>query len=429
MKSLLFIGHSYHSLTQSSRFFKDVLKRSYTLEDLTIDPDNKASDAASQLANIDYKDYAGIILWQIDYLASFFLDRGIPVIVCPMYDSSSTLKSNHWLAIKKALVICFSLELQYILAKAGVDALFIRYFPSPTRNTNLITARSGQHHSKPLKVFFWERLPESDINLRRVIKLLSGLNVSSLHVHQAPDPGRMPSEIPSSNSTAIKITTSTWFKEKQDYLDLLSQSDIYIAPRYAEGIGLSFLEAMAHGCCIIAHDMPTHNEYINNWINGILVDYTDPSMVIAASNEAIREVGRVALKHADLHAENWNDFYQPLMLDMIEEYLNGFNPVSSIHFDDPAAALLELQALCAAHTDWSTYYQHINALCHNQETSCSLNEEIMPIVNRLASYGRFEDALQIINAVIAQDQATNNIYLLIKNQLIDRMRLKDGHHS
>jgi hypothetical protein len=426
MRTLLFIGHSHHSLTQSSGFFKEALKASYQLSELSISPSDNIEVNLTKLTSLDFGDYAGVVLWQIDYLASFFLARGIPVIVCPMYDSSSSLEPNHWRAMEQSLIICFSLELQFLLAKAGVDSLYIKYFPGLAANHDSLLAASESADRSPLHVFFWERLPDSDINTDRILGLLSGINVGHLHIHQAADPGRTPNKIDHEFNNFM-ISTSTWFNDKSEYLQMLDSTDIFIAPRYAEGIGMSFLEAMAHGCCVIAHDMPTHNEYITNWKDGILVDYKDPSMEIHASSEEIRGMARHALQNAEIHAKNWNNFYCPLMLESVAKYLDNFRKEPSIDLVSNSAMLLELKALCAAHSDWDSYYEHINIICG----ACGAvsvpdqsNGSFMPIVNRLVSYGRLSEAIDILDSAIERDRESGKIYSLVKNQLIERIRLK-----
>jgi glycosyltransferase involved in cell wall biosynthesis len=55
----------------------------------------------------------------------------------------------------------------------------------------------------------------------------------------------------------------------------LKKSNIYLAPRKIEGIGLSFLEAMAIGMVVVAYDNGTMNEYIKHDYNGYLFDSKD----------------------------------------------------------------------------------------------------------------------------------------------------------
>jgi hypothetical protein len=76
---------------------------------------------------------------------------------------------------------------------------------------------------------------------------------------------------------------------------------------------MSFLEAMNHGCCVVAPNSPTHNEYITHMLNGILVDdkygYTGPKLdrkilkdlgtCAQASLKLWHEVSNRSLKHLD----------------------------------------------------------------------------------------------------------------------------------
>ena len=67
-------------------------------------------------------------------------------------------------------------------------------------------------------------------------------------------------------------------------IDML-KSTIYIASRPYEGIGMSFLEAMADGRCVVAHDNTTHNEYIEHGKNGFLFDMEEDIIITATSRK------------------------------------------------------------------------------------------------------------------------------------------------
>ena len=60
------------------------------------------------------------------------------------------------------------------------------------------------------------------------------------------------------------------WKNRQNYLRELEKFHVYFAPRKYEGIGMTFLEAMAMGMCVVAENAPTANEYILSGKNGIL---------------------------------------------------------------------------------------------------------------------------------------------------------------
>jgi glycosyltransferase involved in cell wall biosynthesis len=69
---------------------------------------------------------------------------------------------------------------------------------------------------------------------------------------------------------AVELTTSSWFSSQSEYQQLLGAFEFYLAPRLAEGIGFSFLEAMARNRIVIAHNSSTMNEYIRHGKTGFL---------------------------------------------------------------------------------------------------------------------------------------------------------------
>ncbi len=85
---------------------------------------------------------------------------------------------------------------------------------------------------------------------------------------------------PMSTATCLPLSTrpsvrarsifpvSSWFRDAGEYLDMLAAANVFFAPRRAEGIGMSFLEAMAMGLCVVAPRGPTMSEYIENGRNG-----------------------------------------------------------------------------------------------------------------------------------------------------------------
>jgi hypothetical protein len=435
MKTLAFIGHSHHAVTKSSHFFKRHIAEIYNVVDFSIDPSDSWEDNAKKFSEIMAGNYDGIVLWQIDYLGSYFLRRGVPVIICPMYDSSSILESSHWKALRGSLIISFSLELQWIIAKAGVESLYIKYFPYIEELKQDLTASPAplshihshtRANGEPLKAFFWERLPDSSISSQNVITLLGKLDIGSLHIHQAPDPGQNASRI-HQGSSLFPITTSSWFDSSKDYHDKLRSADIFIAPRFAEGIGMSFLEAMGHGCCVIANDMATHNEYIENWKTGILVDFGSEMTPLTADSSALRIIGNQAKRNAWLLRDNWESFYLPLMLRSIDRYLDGFadNGIKTIlGAGAPQERDHELRNLFAAHNDWDKYYTWLDLISHvsDESTKAEYSHLISSTLIDLEQRGDYHSALSILDSAI-QEHHSSSIYSLFKNQLLERMKL------
>jgi glycosyltransferase involved in cell wall biosynthesis len=90
-------------------------------------------------------------------------------------------------------------------------------------------------------------------------------------LHWCPDPTpRAPSAMVTCPIRTRQLVRTSWFSSKSEYLEVLRQHNLFFAPRYFEGVGMAFLEAMSLGLCVVAPDTPTHNEYITNGINGIL---------------------------------------------------------------------------------------------------------------------------------------------------------------
>ena len=96
---------------------------------------------------------------------------------------------------------------------------------------------------------------------------------------------------------------STWFADPSGYDALVERSNVYLAPRLSEGIGMGFLEAMANGMLVLAADAPTHDETISNWISGILFNPATPHHIDVAGSAA--RMGRMAWKTCELGHAKW----------------------------------------------------------------------------------------------------------------------------
>jgi glycosyltransferase involved in cell wall biosynthesis len=70
---------------------------------------------------------------------------------------------------------------------------------------------------------------------------------------------------------------------------MLAKANIFISPRKKEGIGMSFLEALAMGMCIIANNEATMNEYLKNGENGYLFNLNNGQKINLSHWEEVRE--------------------------------------------------------------------------------------------------------------------------------------------
>lgn len=277
MKTLLYIGLDFHRKTKSSEFILDLLGERYSV--LRCDVDPTGEDPYSLLKAMDGRSFDVVLCFQV-MPPRELLDRYITYshgVLVPMYDGCPKVaKTEKWYPYRDFQIICFCCVLAENLIKSGFSAKAIQYYPVPAVRPIWGNATS---------VFFWYRRKRININL--VDKICGRLGVDHIHLHNAPDPGQ-PRFDPPENS-AIRYTESVWFETRDELLRVIEESALYIAPRPLEGIGMSFLEAMAMGKCIIAPNSPTMNEYIIHGYNGLLYDMDDPQPLPSFEIRRIQE--------------------------------------------------------------------------------------------------------------------------------------------
>lgn len=275
MKRLLFVDHAFHKRTRSSDFFTQILSEEYEVEIYYLDPEEEPDDgvvAAARQADI-------VVCWQLDFLAPLFRSLGKPVIVIPMFDGSGGMPDLHWIFASGARFFNFSIALNERIRMLGAETMQLRYFPPPAPKKELPTFTS-------LNAFFWQRRPDHGID-HRLVDGMIGNDIDALHLHNVPD---VPVSVKPlvEREGAYRFTESSWFETKAAYEACLASANVFIAPRVAEGIGMALLEAMARGMVVLAHDAPTNNEYISNWVTGILFNKDSPSKAINLRSQAPR---------------------------------------------------------------------------------------------------------------------------------------------
>lgn len=267
MLRIAFIDHAYHKITKSADFFVDLLKARF---DVTHFYDGVQSH--DFVSDIVLAEFDIIVLWQTEYLAPFFLASGQRVVCVPMYDGVSQVPDYYWHHMRQARIISFCDAIHRRVNHLGLTSLPVKYMKDPAKYT------ATQDYASP-RVVFWQRMPEHGIDAKLVRKII-GKDVP-LHVHDAPDlvaPGKY---------DPPEATTISHFELRENMLSkAMNWGNVFICPRYAEGIGMAMLEALGRGMVVIAHDQPTQNEYIENGKTGFLVDFTK----ILAGNESAAPV-------------------------------------------------------------------------------------------------------------------------------------------
>ena len=265
MKKLLYIGHAYHNKTKSTKFLQDILATKYEVEKFDFDPYNDSFEIFEKLRG---KKFDVVVIFQImpsikELKKYLTFDK---INFFPMYDGAGDLDSELWREYAECNIINFSKTLHEECLKRGFASFYIQYFPKPLEINSLGDGK---------EVFFWQRI--NLINPDTIEKVVGIENINRLYLHNAPDPCQ--SSVEPSQALEGKTEITTWFDTKDDLLNQMQKAALYFAPRHLEGIGMSFLEAMAMGRCVIAPDNPTMNEYIVNGKTGYLYDLNNPQKI------------------------------------------------------------------------------------------------------------------------------------------------------
>ncbi|GAA4337695.1 hypothetical protein GCM10023165_15870 [Variovorax defluvii] len=273
MARIAYVDHSFHQTTRSTDFLPDLLTRHGHVVERFWD------EAWRGGAPIEFERVASheVVLMFQSYCpprGRYFRHLHPNVIYVPMLDQFGLWRGPHqnlsafWEPFQGSKVLNFSSAAHCMTGGFGIVSHVVRYYrpvsPAP------LPWREGLHG------FFWVRR-ELELPWRTIRRLIENTRFDSFHVHMATDPGTPEAEQPSSEEMArYNITLSTWFESKAELDACLDRANIYFAPRPEEGIGQSFLEAMARGQCVVAPDQGTMNEYIVAGDNGLLYDVHDP---------------------------------------------------------------------------------------------------------------------------------------------------------
>jgi glycosyltransferase involved in cell wall biosynthesis len=255
-----FIAHSYHRKTQSHRFIVDLLSSQFKI-DLFYD-ESWSNTAPQWVRDFNEDAYDIIIIHQMHQAFTHLTGNHPNVVFIPMYDAMLLGPDFYWQpAFNQAKILCFSWELRKeVMAHNSNTALF-QYFPDPSRYATV-----ADHQG--LRGFFWYRV--KDIDLPLIANMCQNHQFDRFLIHNAPDPGNKFTALRKWPPQLGALQVSTWLQSPNDYIAALRRCNIFFAPRPREGIGMSFLEAMASGMCVVAPNAATMNEYISNGTNGLL---------------------------------------------------------------------------------------------------------------------------------------------------------------
>lgn len=296
MLKAIFIGHPYHQKTQSHQFFTEMLEQEFTVDYRTVNIDDKTPIVFPNIAEEIACDV--VIFWQIKPEKSLLKNISYrKIIFFPMYDACYNWHIEKWIGLSACHIICFSKTLYTKLYQYGFDVAYFQYFPEILQNVT--------DWGNPNSCFHWFRLPEIKTSILNILLP----TIDNIHIHQAPDPSFSLSDndIPQGN-----VTTSEWFDTKQELNTHILNYGLYLAPRMHEGIGMSFLEAMSMGRCVIAPNIPTMNEYVQHKVNGLLYDSNNPQAFDVTQQDIIK-IQKNAYAYMTAGYERWQQDKQKLI--------------------------------------------------------------------------------------------------------------------
>ncbi len=296
MKKLAYVDHSFHKKTHSTDFLAEALEGRFEVTRLWDERWRGGPEVdVSELAGFD-----AAVFFQLAPSRQTLMSLRCPAVVVPMFDNPLTDEELGLLALFDVKAIAFAEAQVAPLAKRGIEVWPVKYAPAltPTVDAKGVETTSGDRNLAATEdrpnVFFWER---GAIRWEDVRTLIGDQKPGTVYVKLDPDPGSESSAIPEVDLERFNIEVLSGWMEREQYFAILERCDLYIAPRKVEGIGQSYLEAMAMGIAVAAFDGPTMNEYIRHGENGYLFTIP-PSGSVDLSR--LRQLGAQARKDMEL---------------------------------------------------------------------------------------------------------------------------------
>jgi hypothetical protein len=314
MKKFLYIGHSFHQKTRSTEFFIEILKNHFDIEFLWTLP--RLATMEIKNSGVLFKDYDAIIMFQIlphvNELKQFKCQN---ITLIPMYDNDLDKTYSQWSKYYEYKFINFSKSLYNKLNFLGIKKnLYLQYAPE------IPLFQSKNSNKSKVDIFFWQR--SKSLNWDLIRQIINPDQVNSVHIHRIDADETKDLWFQKPDDKDIKkynMTFSSWFENKNELMDKIRNCDVFIQPRYNEGIGQAFIEAMSYGKCVISPDLPTMNEYIENGVNGILYNPKDLTK-LNLSNHA--SLGAEAKKTIANIRTIWEDKKENILEFILIENIN-----------------------------------------------------------------------------------------------------------
>ena len=194
------------------------------------------------------------------------------IVWLPMWDQAQGYDQAWWNRLPKNVhIVSFSEQVCAKANAAGLPLLQLKYYKDPA-TFKPVSWQAGR------VIFYWNRT--GLIGPKFLEQLCRSLQAKKLIFRGQIDPRidkNVSYKLP--DKFGETIIESVSMSSQEVYIKKLDEANIFIAPRKNEGVGMTFIEALAKGCCVISYDAPTMNEYIHSGGNGILLRNHYPSFI------------------------------------------------------------------------------------------------------------------------------------------------------
>jgi hypothetical protein len=188
-----------------------------------------------------------------------------PMTWIPMWDSLFTYEQDWWNRLPKSLkIVAYSKSIAEYARRANLNVFEIQHFENPDKYP-------PRNWNTPRTLMYWNRV--GLVNKDALFKLCHFLNIERLLFRQKMDPD-YPSFLKYQLQDSVRSMAVEYIPDNlphDEYLNTLQQAHIVVAPRPIEGVGLTFIEALASGCVVLAANESTMNEYIEHGQTGFLL--------------------------------------------------------------------------------------------------------------------------------------------------------------
>lgn len=253
-KKLAFIDYWHHEFTRSGDFLRNILSEEFEITNFWWKPRTKFP--IDEIQKYDHVFFFHV-MFPYQIMKRFKKKR---ILWAPMYDAlifkNNFEKRIFWrqISLLGIKILEFSKKVSESIGKENIETLKIQYFIKTQKN-------AANKISNRIKIFFWDR---GQIKINDWIGLFNLSDIDEIIYYPVVDPSRK--IINNLNEFKdVKITIlQKKFLPKNEYLELMNNCNVFIAPRKKEGIGMSIVEALSKGMYIIGFNDSTMDEYITD---------------------------------------------------------------------------------------------------------------------------------------------------------------------